>query len=78
MIRDVLNKLKWHPEYDFSRVRLVYISRPEGEAELSGNDIHEIGSKFIILTDGTHIPLHRILEIYHDDKILWRKGEKTI
>ncbi len=78
MIRDILNKLKWHPDYEFSRVRIVYISRPEGKSEITGDEIREIGGRFIVLHDETHIPLHRILEIHHEDEILWRKGEKTI
>ena len=78
MLKDLLNKLKWHPEYEFSKVKLVYISRPEGEIELRGDEISEIGNKFLILKNGNYIPLHRIIRIYYKDEIIWRKGEKTI
>ena len=71
--RDLLNKLKWHPEYDFDKVSVVYIDRPKGLSEVTGNEIEDVGHKFIYLYGGTAIPMHRIVEIRYDGKTLWRK-----
>ena len=35
-IRDLLNKFKWHPDYDFSKVVIVYIDRPKGFPSSAG------------------------------------------
>ncbi len=74
MIRDILNKLKWHPDYDFRKVVVVYIDRPKGFSELRGDEIEKIGHKFIYLYSGTAIPMHRVVEIRYGDRVVWRKG----
>ncbi len=73
-IRDILNKFKWHPDYDFEKVVIVYIDRPKGFSELRGEEIEEIGHKFIYLYSGVAIPMHRIVEIRYGDRVIWRKG----
>jgi len=81
--RELLNKLKWHPDYSFEKVSVIYIDRPKGFTEVSGDEIEDIGHKFIYLVSGTAIPMHRIVEIRYDGKTLWRKvdgkepGEKS-
>ena len=74
MIRELLNKFKWHPDYDFSKVVIVYIDRPKGFSELRGDEIEKIGHKFLYLYSGTAIPMHRIVEIKYGDKVVWRRG----
>jgi uncharacterized protein (UPF0248 family) len=73
MIRDLLNKFKWHPDYDFSKVVVRYIDRPKGFSEFRGDEIEEIGHKFVYLYSGVAIPMHRIVEIRYDKKVVWRK-----
>ncbi len=81
--RELLNKLKWHPGYDFKKVSVIYIDRPKGFSEVRGDAIKDIGHKFIYLVGDTAIPMHRIVEIKYDGKTLWRKvdgeelGEKS-
>ncbi len=72
-IREILNKFKWHPDYDFKKVTVVYIDRPRGYSEVSGEEIEEIGHKFIYLTSGLAIPQHRIVEIRYGGEVVWRK-----
>ena len=72
-IREILNKLKWHPDYDFNKVTVVYIDKPRGYSEVKGEEIEEIGHKFIYLTSGLAIPQHRIVEIRYGDEVIWRK-----
>ena len=75
-IRDLLNKFKWHPDYDFEKVVIVYIDRPKGLSELKGEEIEEIGHKFIYLYSGVAIPMHRIVEIRYDNEVVWRKRDE--
>jgi len=76
--------LKWHPDYDFGKVSVIYIDRPIGYSELSAQDIEDIGHKFIYLKDDEVIPVHRIAEIKYKGKTFWRRrdeegsGEKQI
>ncbi len=72
--RDVLNKLKWHPDYDFSKVVVVYIDRPKGFSSFTGDEVEKIGHKFVWLRSGTAIPMHRIVEIRYGEEVVWRKS----
>lgn len=71
--REILNKLRWHPEYDFSRVIVVYLDRFQGFLEFKGEDIEEIGHKFVYLKGGAAIPQHRIVEIKYGGDSVWRR-----
>lgn len=75
-IRDILNKLKWHPDYDFSQVEISYLSRPEGILTIWGNEVEDIGTMFVELRDGTMIPLHRLVRIAHDGKTIWDREQR--
>ena len=74
-IRDILNKLKWHPEFDFEKVSIVYIDRPIGTSEIEAMEIEEIGHKFIYLKSGVAIPMHRVVEIKYGGKSYWRRED---
>jgi len=71
---DLLNKLKWDKKYDFSKVRIWYVSR--GEANdlscVNGNEIKNIG-KFLETKDGGYIPIHRIVRIEYEGKEVWKR-----
>ncbi|WP_230972438.1 DUF504 domain-containing protein [Archaeoglobus neptunius] len=71
--RDVLNRFKWHPELDFSKVRIIYIDRPRGFSEIRGDDIQKIGHMFLYLSSGAAIPHHRIVEIRYGDEVVWKR-----
>jgi uncharacterized protein (UPF0248 family) len=74
-IREILNKFKWHPNYEFSRVQVIYIDRLSENKEnfVFGDEIEEIGHKFLFLKHGKMIPLHRIIEIQYNGETVWRK-----
>ncbi len=72
-VRDVLNRLKWDESFDFSKVRVVYADRISGTSEFSGDEVEDIGHKFIFLAGDVMIPIHRIVEIKYSEKTLWRK-----
>ncbi|KAA0006657.1 MAG: DUF504 domain-containing protein [Thermoplasmata archaeon] len=76
-IKELINKLKWHPGYDFDRVRIWYISRgKQGNIDyIDGNDIKSIGEIFIE-TSKASIPYHRILRIEYNGKTIFERQEK--
>ncbi len=72
-IRDIINKFRWHPDYDFSLLSVVYIDRPRGFGELRGDEIEKVGHGFIYLYSGAAIPHHRIVEIRYDGRTVWKR-----
>ncbi|MEM0302348.1 MAG: DUF504 domain-containing protein [Archaeoglobaceae archaeon] len=72
-IREILNRLRWHPEYDFSKVVVIYLDRFQGFLEFKGDEVGEIGHKFVYLKSGTAIPQHRIVEIRYGGEIVWKR-----
>ncbi|WP_457549837.1 DUF504 domain-containing protein [Archaeoglobus sp.] len=72
-IKEILDKFKWHPDYDIDKVTIVYIDRPKGFSEIRGDEIEKAGYKFLYLKSGLMIPVHRVVEIRYDKKVVWRK-----
>lgn len=74
--REVLNKLKWHPDLKFEEYTVVYLHRgaPKNEKSISCEDIIKLEHSDFVLVEGTHIPYHRVLRILDKDgKVVWRK-----
>ncbi|WP_456370612.1 DUF504 domain-containing protein [Geoglobus sp.] len=72
-IKNILDRLKWHPDYSFEKVTVRFVDRPRGISEVSGEDIVDVGHKFIY-TRTSAIPHHRVVEILHDGEVVWRRG----
>ncbi len=74
MVRKILNEYKWHPDRDFSLIEVHYIDRlnPKGYAILKGEDIVDMGSKFIFTKNGM-IPYHRVIRILYKGRIIYEK-----
>ncbi|MEM0351168.1 MAG: DUF504 domain-containing protein [Archaeoglobaceae archaeon] len=73
-VREILNMLKWHPSYDFSKVEIVYIDRYSGNMTISAEEIESIGHKFLYLKSGKAIPQHRIVEIKYGERTIWKRS----
>jgi len=78
--REMLNKIKWHPDIDPSGYSIVYLHRgaPDNERKILFKDIMEMcTSDFMTLDkDGNemYIPYHRVLRILDDGNIeIWEK-----
>ncbi len=74
MVKKTLNEYKWRPDTDFSKVEVQYIDRlnPKGYAVLRGDDIVDLGDKFIFTRQGM-IPYHRVIRILYDGKVIWER-----
>ena len=74
--RDILNKLKWKQEYDFSQVEIWYLHRgaPQDTKIITGKNIQNIGKTFMDTSSAT-IPYHRIMKIIYQGNILFQRRE---
>jgi len=70
--RDLLNKMKWHDDYDFDRVKIYYISRGAegGISSVSGSNVRELERHFFVTRDG-EIPYHRITKIEYGEEVVF-------
>ncbi|MBU7031324.1 MAG: DUF504 domain-containing protein [Theionarchaea archaeon] len=74
--REVLNKLKWHPDFQFEEYSVVYLHRgaPRDEKMISCSEIITLEHSDFILPEDIHIPYHRVLRILDKEgHIFWRK-----
>ena len=70
--RNILNKIKWSKDYDFSKIEIWYIHRgaPNDTKIIKGEDILKIDKTFI-KTNSVMIPLHRIFKIKYMGKTIF-------
>ncbi len=74
--REVLNRLKWHPDLNFEEYEVVYLHRgaPNNERKVSCRDIVELEHSDFVLAEDVHIPYHRVLRILDGDgNVVWKK-----
>jgi uncharacterized protein len=75
MARNTINMILWHPDMHIKETKITYIHRgvPENLKTINGDSIARLEKGFLILVEGTQIPLHRIVKITYYNKILWQK-----
>jgi len=75
--RDVLLKHTWS-YHDLQELYMIIQDRgsPGDISCLDGESIERVGRSFIELKEGTMIPYHRILAIYKNEELLWKR--KTV
>ncbi|KXB07578.1 hypothetical protein AKJ54_00065 [candidate division MSBL1 archaeon SCGC-AAA382K21] len=76
--KDVLDKLKWHPDYeiDKAKVKIVHRGKTKSQRTIRGENILELGSGFMKIRRGNKtvkIPYHRVLKIENSKGVIWRK-----
>ncbi|MBA2862375.1 DUF504 domain-containing protein [Methanococcus maripaludis] len=75
MLKELINKLLWHPDYNPEDYNITYLHRG------AKNDEKAVPLKNIVIEDSflvfdeTHVPFHRILEIVNlkTGEILYKK-----
>jgi uncharacterized protein (UPF0248 family) len=75
MLKEILNKIFWHPDYNKEDFEVVILHRGvEGDKKAIPLEDVEIKGNYLIYFD-TYIPLHRILEIRNKKtgEILYKK-----
>jgi uncharacterized protein len=75
MARHIINMILWHPEMEINEIKITYIHRgaPGDLKKINGNSLKRVERGFLILSDETQIPYHRIVKIEINNKILWKK-----
>ncbi|MGB7969804.1 MAG: RNA repair domain-containing protein [Methanobacterium sp.] len=75
MARNIINMILWHPDMQITKTEITYIHRgaPENLKTINGNSIVRLDRGFLILKEGTQIPIHRIVKITNNNEILWKK-----
>jgi len=79
-IRELLNRIRWDPEYGRGEFAIGYFDRiekrvvviPLGEARFSGGD----NSSFQLVDaegEPVSIPLHRVCEVYRNGELVWNR-----
>lgn len=81
MAYEELNKLKWTGKLANARIIIRHRGAPNDEKLVLGKDIIEVHKAYFLCTDSktgeeTHIPMHRILKIESEDRLLWEKRGK--
>ena len=78
-LRVLLNKLRWDPRFEESKVRIYYLHRTEEGEEfriLTLSEVEDLGSNFMILGD-TMIPYHRIIRVEYGGRTLYLKASRS-
>ena len=73
-----LNRLKWTKRLPESEVVILHRGAPDNRKSIKGDHITEIQRGSFSYVDfetkkETRIPMHRVLEIWMDDKVVWKK-----
>ena len=76
MVRKTLNEYKWREDRDFSKIEVHYIDRldPRGYAVLKGDEIEDLGQKFIFTKNEGMIPYHRVMRILYDGEVIFERA----
>ncbi len=78
MSYEELNRLKWTGKLPGAKITIIHRGAPDNQKLVLGGNITEIKKgHFMCLDDETgnetYIPMHRVLSIELEGKILWRK-----
>jgi uncharacterized protein (UPF0248 family) len=83
-IHELLNRIRWDPEFARGDFQLGYYDRAEGRIILvSFKELRfpKESRQTFQLTDAEgqihHIPLHRVREVYRDAQRIWRRPETS-
>jgi uncharacterized protein (UPF0248 family) len=83
-IRDLLNRIRWDPEFSKSEFAVGYYDRvAKSIVKLPFRRIHfAVGEHFsfdAVEDDGSvhSVPLHRVREVWRDGKLIWRRQARA-
>jgi uncharacterized protein (UPF0248 family) len=73
-VRDVLNELRWHPDRDPSKARIIYEHRgsAEGFTVVTGDEVEDVGPSSFTVRGGT-IPYYKVFRITYEDEVLFER-----
>ncbi len=83
LLRDVLNRIRWHPTERHDSFSIIITDRmvPEGVRTLRAASITEIHASYFLYSDEgelKHIPLHHVVSVVDETTgaVLWEKRSR--
>jgi len=83
-IQDLLNRIRWDPEFSrsefaigyYDRVRKSIVKVPFQRIDFAGGEHFSFDA---VEDDGTvhTVPLHRVREVWRDSELIWRRGPRA-
>ena len=81
-IQDLLNRIRWDPEFGRSNFEIAYLDKVSGErvrvpfSEARFSPGEHFGFELIGVHGEEHfIPLHRVREVYRDGTLIWQRPD---
>ncbi|MEW5937244.1 MAG: RNA repair domain-containing protein [Candidatus Thermoplasmatota archaeon] len=76
--KDVLDMLRWHPNYDIAKAVIWYEDRhaPTRERCIAASEIKEFGPSFFGV-ESASIPYHRVFRIEHDGRVVFERPKRS-
>ncbi|MCX6814331.1 MAG: RNA repair domain-containing protein [Candidatus Aenigmarchaeota archaeon] len=78
MVFQVLNRLKWKGGLEKCEIIILHRGAPGDRKTIYGSHVTEIRRSYFSYKNGREItiPLHRILEVRLEEKMIWKRKEK--
>jgi uncharacterized protein (UPF0248 family) len=81
MVYQVLGKLLWKGGLGKAEVVILHRGAPGNKKIIFGRDISEVKRSYFVYRnqagEETTIPIHRILEVRHEGKQVWKRAGKA-
>jgi len=81
MVFQALNRLKWQGLLARAEITIIHRGAPGDRMLIEGSSITELKKSYFCYQSGgreTHIPLHRVVEIRLDGKLIWSRPMSRI
>ncbi len=74
-LKEIFSRMFHTPGEDPSRYRFWVVDRgsPSGLREVSGEEVERLEKGFLVLWEGTRIPLHRVVRVEKGDEVIWER-----
>jgi uncharacterized protein (UPF0248 family) len=78
MVFQTLNRLKWQGQLKDAEITILHRGAPGDRKTIPGERITEIRKGYFYFSSGgreTFIPLHRVMEVHYQGKLLWKRSK---
>lgn len=79
MVYNVLNRMKWTGKLGGCEVVILHRGAPRDRKVIAGTSITEVKKSYFSYSNEreTTIPMHRILEVRHQGKVIWSRSKQS-
>ncbi len=74
-LKEVFSRMFHAPGEDPSEYKVWVVDRggPSGLREIRGDEVERVEKGFLVLWEGTRIPLHRIVRVERSGEVIWER-----